>query len=140
MSYEGAQIRPGKTLAGFQKALARLPDAAALWALAQGVRDQIQRNYAERLVIDGFIPMGCDGSRVECPRAVELEARLGKGEQRDISPDCLGDGVRASGDWGCSGHGGSAKAPPTNGCICGRCCVSSPPQALVVADAAYSGL
>ncbi len=84
MSYEGRK-RPGKTLAGFQKALARLP-MRQLWALAQGVRDQIQRNYAERLVIDGFIPMGCDGSRVECPRAVELEARLGKGSKETSAP------------------------------------------------------
>ncbi len=95
MSYEGRK-RPGKTLAGFQKALARLP-MRQLWALAQGVRDQIQRNYAERLVIDGLIPMGCDGSRVECPRARRTRSPTGKGEQRDISPDCLGDGVRASG-------------------------------------------
>ena len=84
MSYE-ARKRPGKTLAGFQKALARLP-MRQLWALAQGVRDQIQRNYAERLVIDGLIPMGCDGSRVECPRAVELEARLGKGSKETSAP------------------------------------------------------
>ena len=51
MSYEGRK-RPGKTLEGFQKALARLP-VRQLWALAQGVRDEIQRRYAERLVIDG---------------------------------------------------------------------------------------
>ena len=59
ISYEGRK-RPGKTLEGFQRALSRI-SVRQLWALAQGVRDQIQRNYVERLLIDGFIPMGCDG-------------------------------------------------------------------------------
>ena len=68
------QMRPGDTLAGFQKALARLP-VRPLWALAQGVRDEIRRRYAERLLIGGFVPMGCDGSRIEGPRSAELEAR-----------------------------------------------------------------
>src|SRR5258708_27644271 len=75
MAYEGRK-RPGQTLEGFQKALSRIP-VRQLWALAQGVRDQIDQRYAGRLMVDGWIPMGCDGSRVECPRAAELETRLG---------------------------------------------------------------
>ena len=73
-SYQ-ARKRPGKTLQGFQKALARVP-LRQFRALAAGVRDQIRLRYAQRLLVDGFEPMGCDGSRIECPRAAELEARF----------------------------------------------------------------
>src|SRR5262249_58669053 len=62
-----ARKRPGRTIQGFQKALARLP-LRPLRALAAGVRDRIRRHYAERLLIDGFEPMGCDGSRIQSPR------------------------------------------------------------------------
>src|SRR4051794_31850739 len=82
--YEGRK-RPGETLVGFQKALARLP-VRPLWALAQGVRDEIRRRYAERLLIGGFVPMGCDGSRIECPRSAELEARMGEGGREASAP------------------------------------------------------
>ena len=84
MSYEGRK-RPGKTLAGFQKALSRIP-VRQLWTLAEGVRSEILRRYAERLMIDGHLPFGCDGSRVECPRAAELEAHLGKGSKEASAP------------------------------------------------------
>src|SRR5271157_2314713 len=80
-----ARKRPGETLAGFQKALARLP-VRQLWALAQGVRDEIRRRYAKRLMIGGFVPMGCDRSRIECPRSAELEARMGKGSSEASAP------------------------------------------------------
>jgi hypothetical protein len=80
-----ARKRPGKTLQGFQKALSRLP-LRPLRALAAGVRAEIRRQYAERLLVDGFEPMGCDGSRVECPRAAELEARLRPAGKEESAP------------------------------------------------------
>jgi hypothetical protein len=136
MSYEGRK-RPGKTLEGFQKALSRIP-VRQLWALAQGVRDQIQRNYVERLLIDGFIPMGCDGSRVECPRAVELEARLGKGSKETSAPTAwvtafvhLGLGLLWSWRIG--------KGTADERLHMRQMLSLLPPQALVVADAAYLG-
>ena len=67
--------RPGKTLQGFQTALARVP-MHQFRAWAAGVRHQIRLRFGERLRVDGFEPMGCDGPRIECPRAAELEARL----------------------------------------------------------------
>jgi len=70
-----ARKRPGKTVQGFPKALARVP-LRPFQALAAGVRHQIRLRYAERLLVDGFEPMGCDGSRIECPRTAELEARF----------------------------------------------------------------
>ncbi len=84
MSYEGRK-RPGRTLVGFQKALARL-SMRQLRALAEGVRNQIQARYAHRLWMDDFVPLGCDGSRIECPRAAELEARLGKAGNDGSAP------------------------------------------------------
>jgi hypothetical protein len=70
-----ARKRPGKTLEGFQKALGRVP-MRQFKALAAGVRQEIRARFAERLLVDGFEPMGCDGSRIECSRSGELEARL----------------------------------------------------------------
>ena len=83
-AYE-ARKRPGATLQGFQKALSRVP-LRQLQAFAVGVRDQIRGRFAERLLIDGFEPMGCDGSRIECPRSAELEARLRQAGKDDSAP------------------------------------------------------
>jgi len=69
------QRRPGKTPEGFQKALARVP-APALRRVAAAVRGRLQQVLARRLVVDGFIPLGCDGTRLNCPRTPELEQRL----------------------------------------------------------------
>ena len=77
--------RPGTTLQGFQKALARVP-MRQFQALAAGVRDQIRLRSGKRLLVDGFEPMGCDGSRIECPRAAELEARLGQAGKENSAP------------------------------------------------------
>ena len=136
MSYEGRK-RPGKTLEGFQKALSRIP-VRQLWALAEGVRHEILRRYTERLMIDGYMPFGCDGSRVECPRAVELEARLGKGSKETSAPTAwvtafvhLGLGLL----WSWRIGKGTADERLH---LCQMLSLL-PPQALVVADAAYMG-
>lgn len=68
--------RPGTTIEGWQKALARVP-TAALRAVAAVLRAHLQRVFASRWLVDGFIPLGCDGSRLQCPRSQELEKRLG---------------------------------------------------------------
>lgn len=80
-----ARKRPGKTLEGFQKALGRVP-MRQFRALAAGVRQEIRVRFADRLLVDGFEPMGCDGSRIECPRATQLEARLGQAGKNDAAP------------------------------------------------------
>jgi hypothetical protein len=136
LSYE-TRKRPGRTLVGFQKALARLP-LCQLRALAQGVRDQIRARYGNRLLIDGFEPFGCDGSRVECPRAVELESRMGNGGNEDSAPTVwvtafvhLGFGLLWS--WKL-GKGTADERLHLRQMLC----VLSP-QALIVADAAYMG-
>jgi len=136
MCYESRK-RPGKTLEGFQKALARIP-VRQLWALAEGVRHEIVRRYAARLMIDGHMAFGCDGSRVECPRAVELEARLGKGSKETSAPTAwvtafvhLGLGLLWS--WRI-GKGTADERQHLQQML-----ALLPPQALVVADAAYLG-
>ena len=50
------------------------------------MRHQIRLRFAERLLVDGFEPMGCDGSRIECPRSAELEARLRQAGKDDSAP------------------------------------------------------
>ena len=136
MSHE-ARKRPGQTLAGFQKALARVP-VRQLWALSQGVRDEIQRRYAERLMIGGFVPMGCDGSRIECPRSAELEARMGKGSSEASAPTAwvtafvhLGTGLLWSWRIG--------KGTADERLHLRQMLSLLPAEALVVADAAYMG-
>jgi hypothetical protein len=73
--------RPGKTFAGYEKALAQLP-MPVLRALATAVRGRLVQVFAARFTGDGFIPLGCDGSRLACPRSEELERRLGLGKKQ----------------------------------------------------------
>jgi Transposase DDE domain len=132
-----ARKRPGKTIQGFQKALARLP-LRPLRALAAGVRDEIRRHYAERLLIDGFEPMGCDGSRIECPRTAELEARLRPAGKDDSAPTLwvtafvhLATGLLWS--WR-TGPGTADERAHLRQLL-----ATLSPRALIVADAAYMG-
>jgi hypothetical protein len=80
-----ARKRPGATIQGFQKALSRIPMRQCR-ALAAGVRQEIRTRSAQRMRVEGFEPMGCDGSRIECPRTPELETRLGQAGKRDAAP------------------------------------------------------
>jgi hypothetical protein len=73
--------RPGKTFTGFEKALGKLP-LPVLRAVAGGVRRRLARVFAGRFLVDGFIPLGCDGSRLACPRSAELERRLRGGAKK----------------------------------------------------------
>jgi Transposase DDE domain len=67
--------RPGKTLEGFQKALARVP-TAWLRLVAGLVRQRLAQVFADRFEVNGFVPLGCDGSRLACPRSAELQKHL----------------------------------------------------------------
>jgi hypothetical protein len=69
--------RAGKTNTGFQKALCRLP-MRPLVALAAALRGRLISLLVDDLLHDGFIPLGCDGSRLECCCNDELLARMGK--------------------------------------------------------------
>jgi hypothetical protein len=77
--------RPGTTCEGFQKALARVP-LAALRLVAAAVRRRLAQVFAKRFAVDGFVPFGCDGSRLQCPRSQELEERLSLSSTSEAPP------------------------------------------------------
>ena len=68
--------RPGESFAGFEKALAKLP-MPVLRALAVAIRGRVEAIFGDRWKVGNFVPLGCDGTRQECPRTEELERRLG---------------------------------------------------------------
>jgi hypothetical protein len=68
--------RPGKTFAGFQKALNALP-ASVLRRVAALFRGRLLGRLGPLLQTDGWVVFGCDGSRLRVPRVEELEGRLG---------------------------------------------------------------
>ncbi|HJZ53567.1 MAG TPA: transposase [Gemmataceae bacterium] len=132
-----ARKRPGTTLEGFQKAVSRAPPRR-FRALAAGVRQEIRARFAGRLLVDGFEPVGCDGSRIECPRTVELGARLGRAGKDDAAPTVrvtafvhLATGLLWS--WQL-GPGTAAEQVHLR-----RSLEALSPQALIVRDAAYMG-
>jgi hypothetical protein len=77
--------RPGQTVQGFDKALARLP-LPVLRAVATAVRAALLRWLAPCWRVAGFVPLGCDGTRLHCPRTEELERRLGQAGKPGAAP------------------------------------------------------
>jgi hypothetical protein len=147
--------RPGKTFAGFDQALGKLP-MPVLRAVATAVRGRLAQVFAQRLWVDGFIPLGCDGSRLACPRSEELERRLGLGKKpkkrrKKKAAPTPGTKPRAAGtpqlwvtavlhlglgvpwSWRLGGGGASERAHLR------RLLGTLPRGALLVADAGYVG-
>jgi hypothetical protein len=77
--------RPGETVEGFQKALARLP-MYVLRGVGTAVRKRLPETLHRHWESDGFVVLGCDGSRIECPRVAELEKHLGEAGKADSAP------------------------------------------------------
>lgn len=77
--------RPGRSLQGFHKALAKLP-MPVLQALFASVRGCLQQVFYRYWRSDGFLVMACDGSRLECPRSAELEKGLGCSGKKHSAP------------------------------------------------------
>src|SRR5207253_9820620 len=50
---------PGRTVQGFQKALARLP-VVVLRIVAAGVRGVLALHLGAHWLVEGFVPIGCD--------------------------------------------------------------------------------
>lgn len=129
--------QPGKTFAGFQQALNKLP-TAILRALAAGVRGRIAQLFGQRLKVQGFIPLGCDGSRLTCARSAELEARLGKANKDDTPPSLwLTAFVHLSTGMLWSWRLGKGNASEQHHLI--HLLKTLPQAALVVCDAGYLG-
>jgi hypothetical protein len=79
------QKRPGKSLQGFEKALAKLP-LPVLHALFAALRVRLSYLYERYWSSHGFVIMAADGSRQACPRSAELEKRLGCCSKQDSAP------------------------------------------------------
>lgn len=79
------QKRPGQSLSGFQRAVARLP-VPVLHALFAAVRTRLNGWVRDSRLASGFVVLACDGSRLECPRSRALEKRLGCCGKPDSAP------------------------------------------------------
>jgi hypothetical protein len=77
--------RPGATLAGYLMGLSKLP-MRVLRALAEGVRTRLAHEWIEAARFAGYVPLACDGTRLECPRAAPLQRRLGEAGKPDSAP------------------------------------------------------
>jgi hypothetical protein len=75
--------RPGRTVQGFQKALARLP-MPVLRAMAAGLRQRLLHLFELRT--DGWTVLGVDGSSLVCPRVAELDQRLDPPRRKNGGP------------------------------------------------------
>ncbi len=129
--------RPGQTVSGFQKALARLP-LPALRVIAAAIRRQFLERFAGLLAVGGWVPFGCDGTRLECPRTAELERHLGEAGKPGTAPAVwltalvhLPTGLLWS--WRL-GKGTASERDHLR-----RLLPTLPPRALVVADAGFTG-
>jgi DDE family transposase len=77
--------RPGKAFSGFCQAMLRLP-MPVWWAFCDAVRGRIFHHLADRMMMGDWLPLGCDGSRMECPRTEELEQNLGRSSTDKSAP------------------------------------------------------
>jgi hypothetical protein len=129
--------RPGRTVQGFQKALAKMP-TRVLRVLAAGIRQTLASQLAAHWCDDGFIGIGCDGSRVECPRTAELEQRLGQAAKEGSAPTIWVTALvhlRLGLPWAwCIGKGTASERSHLL-----RMLDVLPQAALLVADAGYFG-
>jgi hypothetical protein len=91
------------------------------------------------LWVDGFLPFGCDGSRLACPRSEELEKRLGTGGKKASGPQAwITAIVHLSTGLLWSWRIGKANASERDHLQ--HLLPTLPPGALVVTDAGYQGV
>jgi hypothetical protein len=130
--------RPGASCEGLEKALRKLP-MPVFRNLTAAIRTQIQWLFGERLLVDGFIPLGCDGTRCECPRSEELERRLGTFGKDGSAPMIWNTSIvhLALGFPWCWRLGQGGKASERSHLI--HMLALLPKLALIVADAGYVG-
>lgn len=129
--------RPGKTVAGFQQALNRLP-VAVLRAVAAALRQQLLLRFGRYWNVEGFIPLGVDGSRLRCPRTQQLQQRLGQAAQAEAPPQIWVTALvhlRLGLLWAWRlGRGDASERQHLQQLL-----PTLPDNALVVADAGYQG-
>lgn len=129
--------RPGKTAAGFQAALSKLP-LGVLRTVGAAIRGQLLAQLGDRLLTGSWRVFGCDGSRIECPRTVELEQRLGQAGKDQAAPTAWVTAVvhlRSGLLWAWRVGKGTASEQAHLLQLLG----SLPASSLIVTDAAYRG-
>jgi hypothetical protein len=78
--------RPGTTYQGFVRALANKCDAL-LSKIAEHLRGEVRRVAGERhWEYHGFVPIGADGSKVECPKTLANEREFGCAGKKKSPP------------------------------------------------------
>lgn len=129
--------RPGETVQGYQMALQRLP-MRVLRSVAACIRGRLADTLVERWHTGGFVVLGCDGSRLECPRTPELEGHLGQAGKKDSAPTIwltavvhLATGVPLSWRFG--------KGTASERGHLRHLLKTLPKKALMVCDAGYTG-
>lgn len=129
--------RPGASLQGFLEALARLP-MRVLRALASELRKRFGEEFVDGLRLKGWVPIACDGTRLECPRSAELQQRLDPAGKPESAPTVyltamvlLPLGLLWSWRWG--------KGTANEQEHLRRLLPTLPERALLVADAFYQG-
>jgi hypothetical protein len=129
--------RPGTTAQGFADALARLP-MPVLRAFAAAVRLQLLALFGADLLVGGFIPLGVDGTRLNTPRAAELERRLGQAATAAAGPQVWVTAVVHL-SLGLLWAWWLGKGDANERQHLRRLLTRLPAQALLVADAGYQG-
>jgi hypothetical protein len=129
--------RPGRTYQGFMKAQRRIPRKMVGY-LKDHLRQhhqQVAGAFWERF---GWVPIACDGSRVEVPRTTRNQARLGCAGREKTGPQLfvttlyhMGTGLPW--DW----HIGKGTESERNHLR--RMLAKLPPESLIVADAGFTG-
>ena len=77
--------RCGQTVGGFETALKQLP-MAVLRTFAAAILPVLVLRLGALWLYQGFVPIGCDGSRLNCPNTNELQKRLGVAGKAKSAP------------------------------------------------------
>jgi hypothetical protein len=80
--------RPGRTLGGFLKALARV-SAGLIGVVVAALRLAVQRVAGSHWTHRGWVVMGVDGTRINCPRTVANERAFGCAGKAGTTPQIL---------------------------------------------------
>jgi hypothetical protein len=130
--------RPGQSVEGFYKALDR-DGQSLLETLCRYWRTCVQRVAGQHWTINGWLLFGVDGSKFDCPRTAANEQGFGVSGKGKSGPQqlltCLfhlGSGVL----WGWTRDGVQGRGEPTQ---LRQLLDLLPPQAMLLADAGFTG-
>lgn len=106
--------------------------------MAAALRPQLLVRFGRHLDVEGFIPLGVDGSRLRCPRTAQLQQRLGQAAQAEAPPHIWVTALvhlRLGLLWAWRlGRGDASERQHLQQLL-----PTLPDKALVVADAGYQG-